>query len=171
MALAAAGDRSEDGAMAEPRSYQVEAHSLPGGTARATSKQHTIAFDAASGQSETLPGPADLLTVAFAACVLKNVERFSHILPFAYRRADIHVEADRQDAPPRIVAIRYRLHIVTDEPVQRVDLLYRNIVRHGTIYNTLAAVCDVTGEVTAGPTESGAQAPSGEGGVALTGFP
>jgi uncharacterized OsmC-like protein len=135
--------------------YLVEAQSQAGGVAHATSKQHTIGFDASAGQSETVPGPADLLAAAFAACVLKNVERFSHILPFAYQRAEIHVEADRQGAPPRIAAVRYRLHIVTDEPAQLVDLLHRNIARHGTIYNTLAAVCDVTGEITAEPIKSG----------------
>jgi hypothetical protein len=37
------------------------------------------------------------------------------------------------------------------EPDQRVDLLHRNIQRHGTIFNTIAAACEVTGTITAHP--------------------
>ena len=45
--------------------------------------------------------------------------------------------------------VRYRLEVVTDEPPERVDLLHRNIRRHGTVYNTLAAACDVDGDIVA----------------------
>jgi uncharacterized OsmC-like protein len=59
------------------RTYRVDAHSTLGGAATATTKRATIDFDATAGQSDALPGPAVLLTAAFAACVLENVERFS----------------------------------------------------------------------------------------------
>ena len=132
----------------------MSAVSTLGGSATIATKQRTIEFDASAEQGETLPGPADLLTAAFAACVLKNVERFSHTLPFSYQRASIQVDAERQDAPPRIIAVRYVLRVVTDEPQQRIELLHRNIRRHGTIFNTLASVCDVTGDIVAEPTGS-----------------
>ena len=45
--------------------------------------------------------------------------------------------------------VRYRLEVVTDEPPERVDLLHRNIRRHGTVYNTLAAARDVDGGIVA----------------------
>lgn len=133
------------------RTYRVEARSTRGGAAVATARGRPIAFDATAGQSDTLPGPADLLTAAFAACVLKNVERFSGVLPFRYQEASIQVEAERQDAPPRMIAVRYVLQVATDEPSHRVELLHTNIRRHGTIFNTLASVCDVTGEIVARP--------------------
>jgi uncharacterized OsmC-like protein len=98
--------------------------------------------------------PADLLRMAddceapaFAACVLKNVERFSRILPFRYQEASIKVVAERQEAPPKMIRVTYSLRLVTDEPEQRVELLQRNIQKYGTIYNTLAATCDVSGKV------------------------
>ena len=71
-----------------------------GGEAVVTTRARKVEVDASSGQSDTVPGPADLLTAAFAACVLKNVERFSQMLPFAYESAEIHVEAERQETPP-----------------------------------------------------------------------
>ena len=116
-----------DESNAAGRRYQVSAQTVSGGTATATVKSATIGFDASAGQSDTIPGPADLLTAAFAACVLKNVERVSQILPFSYRWATI------------------------DEPDQRMALLHTNIRPHGTIYNTLGLVCDVTGAIVAGP--------------------
>jgi uncharacterized OsmC-like protein len=128
--------------------YTVEAETV-GGTASATSKGTAIPFDGTREQSPSLPGPADLLATAFAACVLKNVERFSHMLPFRYERAAIVVVAEREEPPPRIARIRYTLKVVTDEPTERVELLHRNIQKFGTIYNTLAAACDVSGEIEA----------------------
>jgi uncharacterized OsmC-like protein len=117
------------------------------GISATTSKQELIEFDTSAGECDALPGPADLLTMAFAACVLKNVERFSQILPFRYENASIKVVAERQDAPPKMTRVTYSLRLVTDEPEQRIDLLHLNIRRHGTIFNTLAATCDVSGEL------------------------
>jgi uncharacterized OsmC-like protein len=130
-----------------PTSYEIEARVVRPGVSAATSKQAVIEFDTSAGQSEVLPGPADLLTMAFAACVLKNVERFSKMLPFRYQEASINVVAERQEAPPKMIRVTYSLRLVTDEPQQRVDLLHLNIRKHGTIYNTLAATCDVSGKV------------------------
>jgi len=132
---------------AAPTSYAVEARVVRAGVSAATAKGSVVEFDTSAGQSDVLPGPADLLTMAFAACVLKNVERFSHILPFRYEEASIEVVASRQEAPPKIIRISYSLLLTTDETEGRVDLLHRNIRRFGTIYNTLAATCDVSGEV------------------------
>ncbi|MEO3787960.1 OsmC family protein [Actinocorallia sp. B10E7] len=134
-----------------PALYRVQAESTVGGAARASAKQATIVFDASAGQSEEIPGPADLLASAFAACVLKNVERFSESLPFRYERAFLTVEAQRQSSPPKITSVHYVLRVVTDEPERRLQLLHTNIRRHGTIFNTLAAVCSVTGEIVAEP--------------------
>jgi hypothetical protein len=46
-----------------------------------------------------------------------------------------------------MIRVAYSVQLVTDEPQQRVDLLHLNIRKHGTIYNTLAATCGVSGEV------------------------
>ena len=95
----------------------------------------------------THPGPAELLAGAFAACLLKNVARSSAMLPFSYASADVTVTIHRQDAPPLFTALTYTLHLVTSEPAHRVELLHRNLQKFGTVYNTLAAVCEVSGTV------------------------
>lgn len=131
--------------------YTVEAKLVRHGLARASCREASIEFDTSAGQSDTHMGPADLLATAFAACVLKNIERFARILPFAYQTASIRVTLERQDKPPRITSVQYEVRIVTPESPHRVDLLHRNLMQHGTIYNTLAAACPVTGSITAEP--------------------
>jgi uncharacterized OsmC-like protein len=132
-----------------PLTYEVEARIVRPGVSEIQAKQERITFDSSPQMGEELPGPAELLCSAFAACVLKNVERFSEMLPFAQQGASVRVTAERQQAPPRFTAIRYELRVLTDEPPQRVELLQRNLAKYGTVYNTLAATCDVTGNVVA----------------------
>jgi len=132
---------------ASTMTYTVSATTRPGGTASVHARTSDIAFDGSAQAGEALPGPADLLCAALSACILKNVERFSHMLPFRYEAASIEVTAEREEPPPRIVRMRYRLRVVTDEPAARVELLHKNIRKFGTITNTLAAVCELAGEI------------------------
>lgn len=134
--------------------YTVEARLVQRGLARATCREASLAFDTSAGQSASLMGPADLLATAFAACVLKNVERFARLLPFTYHTASIRVTLERQDHPPRITSVQYELRLVTPESPHRVDLLQRNLTKYGTIYNTLAAACPVTGTIIAEPPDT-----------------
>lgn len=133
------------------QTYHMSAQVVQRGmsVASAPGKVDRIGLDTSAGQGPDYFGPAELLLTAFAACILKNVERMSHLLAFRYRGAAIDVTGERQDKPPRFTRIRYTLRVDTDEPPHRVDLLARNIARYGTIYNTFAASCDVAGEVMA----------------------
>ncbi len=137
---------SGEGAAAATR-YTIETESAHGGTATVAARATTIAFGGSATTGELLPGPADLLAAALAACILENVERFSVILPFRYQRARIQVEIERKEPPPRIVRARYALRILTDEPEHRLELPHRNILRFGTITNTLAAACELEGTI------------------------
>ncbi len=136
---------------AVPRSYSVVAATNGDGTSTITTGQRQIVFDSSRGQGDELPGPADLAASAFAACVLENVERFGEILDFEWRHARIEVTADRQDAPPKLTSIEYRLEIATGESDHRIEHLHRNISKFGTIYNTFAAACDVHGTIERAP--------------------
>lgn len=133
----------------QPMEYEITGYTVSHGVSEAHCADETIRFDSSAMPASELPGPAELLAAAFAACVLKNVERFAGMLPFRYDSASITVRAKRQQTPPRFTEIRYELALVTDEPPDRVDLLHRNIVRQGTVFNTLAASCDVSGSIQA----------------------
>ena len=95
--------------------YEVDARIVAPGRSEVTCKASRIAFDSSPGQGPELPGPAELLAGAFAACLLKNVERFAGILPFRHAGASVHVTTEREDHPPRFARIHYELRVVTDE--------------------------------------------------------
>ena len=130
--------------------YRVQARTTTPGRATADVAQETIAFDTswAAGPSG-LPGPAELLAAAFAACLLKNLKRAGSLLDFRYDRAEVDVVARRQDTPPKFVEVSYELRITTGESPRRVDLVHLNLRKYGTVYNTLAATCDVHGQMIA----------------------
>lgn len=140
--------------MKPPTSYRVQAHVAAGGVAAVTAGNQTIPVDAmwAADEPPGTPGPAELLAAAFAACLMKNLERSGALLSFRYEHADIDVRTRRHDIPPTFVEIEYELRLVTDEDERRVDLVHRNLRQFGTVYNTLAAVCDVHGSVVIVPT-------------------
>ncbi|WP_448811413.1 OsmC family protein [Agromyces bauzanensis] len=142
---------------AAPSTYSVHGESTSGGSAAVRARGTTIPIDASWGSDEPphLPGPAELLASAFTACMLKNLERAGALLDFAYESAEVDVVARRQDAPPMFVAISYELRITTSEPQRRVDLVHQNLRKFGTVYNTLAAVCEVDGTVVAVAPEQG----------------
>ncbi|HZD69892.1 MAG TPA: OsmC family protein [Actinomycetes bacterium] len=127
--------------------YEVDAEVIRPGVSAAWCKDAALEFDSSAGQNPALFGPAELLAAALAACVLKNVERFSQILHFDYQGARIHVTAERTDRPPWIVRLHYLLRVVTEDSPHRAEPLHLNIQRYGTITNTLTGACQVTGEL------------------------
>ena len=129
--------------------YRAKGFNAPGTDAKIETLQATIAFDGSQGMGDAVPGPAHLLASSLAACLLKNVERFHHMLPFAYSAAEVEVELERRDAPPAIVRTGYVLEVHTDEPAQRCALLHKNVRKFGTITNTLAAACELEGTLRA----------------------
>lgn len=136
-----------------PTTYRVRARTTREGRVVADVADQTIAFDASwAAEPSGLPGPAELLAAAFAACLLKNLERAGSLLNFRFENAEVDVTARRQNVPPKFVEIAYELRIGTDETERRVDLVHLNLRKFGTVFNTLAAACDVHGEVLAVPT-------------------
>ena len=129
--------------------YRAHGETRPGGDAHATTLAATIPFDGSSSMGPDIPGPAHLVASALAACVLKNVERFSQMLPFEYSAATVNVTLERENSPPRIVSATYVLNVSTDESAPRCKLLHKNIRKYGTISNTLALACELGGSMQA----------------------
>ncbi len=128
--------------------YQIKAKSEAGKTAAIQVKESSIAFGTVTASNDTLPNPAELFLGAFAACVLKNVERFSGILKFSYTSATLEVRAVRLDKPPRMDSIDYTLTIYSSDPKLNTALLQKNLEKFGTIYNTMKLSCTISGTIT-----------------------
>lgn len=91
--------------------------------------------------------PVELLLAALAACMIKGVERVTPMLRFDLRGVTVHLQAIRQDAPPKLVLIRYEIIVDSDETDARLDLLLRNILKYGTISNTLKDAVPLEGRL------------------------
>lgn len=91
--------------------------------------------------------PVELLLSALAACMLKGIERVTPMLTFQLTGAEISLEAVRQDAPPKLTLIRYEIVVDSQESDQRLDLLHRNILKYGTISNTLIGAVQLEGRL------------------------
>lgn len=125
--------------------YTLSATSSSSEEGRITARDNTFVFGA-TGSSD-LPSPVELLMGAFAACCLKNVERFSSFMKFSYAHAEIAVTAIRQDQPPMLHTLKFDLVVCSDDAKINTDLLLRNLQKFGTIYNTLNAVCAIEGKI------------------------
>ncbi|WP_442771593.1 OsmC family protein [Paenirhodobacter enshiensis] len=119
---------------------RVDAH---GSLAMAKDAQITLDTDL-SGRRDAM-NPVELLLSALAACMLKGIERVTPMLQFHIDGVEIALEAVRQDAPPKLTLIRYEIVVDSPESDQRLDLLHRNILKYGTISNTLREAVPLEG--------------------------
>ncbi|MCL8008348.1 OsmC family protein [Gelidibacter japonicus] len=127
--------------------YKIKASSVANQDAVIHIKESAINFGTTSKTAETLSNPAELYLGAFAACMLKNVERFSGMMNFSYSRATVEVEAIRLENPPRIESIGYYLTIYSSAKRLNSELLKKNIEKFGTIYNTVKQSCSISGTI------------------------
>jgi uncharacterized OsmC-like protein len=127
--------------------YQVSARRLDETGSLALSHGAEVALGTDLAGRPGAMNPVELLLSALAACMIKGVERVTPTLKFQFDGVDLRLEADRQDAPPKLTAIRYEIVVTTAESDQRLDLLLRNILKYGTISNTLAGAVPMTGTI------------------------
>jgi uncharacterized OsmC-like protein len=125
--------------------YEVTARRLDATGSLATSHGAEVRLGTdMEGRKDAL-NPVELLLSALAACMIKGAERVLPTLKFQLDGMSVALEADRQDAPPKLTAIRYEIVVATPESEARLDLLHRNILKYGTISNTLSAAVPLTG--------------------------
>lgn len=128
--------------------YSSAASSVSKTNATIQIKQSAIDFGIIPATESSLPNPAELFLGSLCACILKNVERFSTFMNFTYTHAEIVVNATRLEKPPRMDDIEYVLKIYSPDKNINLELLKKNIEKHGTIYNTVKEVCAITGTIT-----------------------
>lgn len=127
--------------------YHVFARRIDSHGSEATTKAARVVLDTdIRGRSDAF-NPAELLLASLAACMLKGAERVVPMLKFDLRGIEVSLHGQRQDSPPRMVRIDYEIIVDTQEDDHRIDLLHRNILKYGTISNTLAAATELSGTI------------------------
>jgi uncharacterized OsmC-like protein len=127
--------------------YSVKANSFSKNKAAVGIKESEFDFGITPETNDQLASPAELYLGAFAACILKNVERFSVMMKFEYESATVEVTADRLEKPPRMDNIVYLLKVRSNDPKLNINLLQRNIEKFGTIFNTVKLSCQIDGSI------------------------
>lgn len=125
--------------------YRVVARRIDSQGSLAKAKQAEVVLDTDLAGRQDAMNPVELLLSALAACMLKGLERVTPMLKFRIDGAEVSLEAVRQDAPPKLTLIRYEIVVDSDESDQRLDLLHRNILKYGTISNTLGGAVPLEG--------------------------
>lgn len=129
------------------QTYRVAAHRVDSHGSIATAKAAEVVLDTdLAGRTDAM-NPVELLLSALAACILKGIERVSPMISFTFDAVEVDLVAERQDAPPKLTAITYRLRVRTNETAQRLELLHTNVRKYGTIFNTLSAGTALSGTI------------------------
>lgn len=127
--------------------YRVAARRIDSDGSVAMAKQARVVLDTGLAGRDDAMNPVELLLAALSACIIKGIERVAPMIHFGFDGVELELEAERQDTPPRLVHIRYRLLVGTTESDQRLELLHANVRKYGTIFNTLAAGTDLAGSI------------------------
>ena len=127
--------------------YDVSARRVDAHGSLASTKKAEIILDTdLSGRPDAF-NPAELFLASIAACMIKGIERVTPKLKFSLRGVEVRLHGVRQDAPPKMVSIKYELIVDTDESEQRLELLHINVRKYGTISNTVAEAVKLEGSV------------------------
>lgn len=127
--------------------YTIQASSKSTDAASIHFKRGKLNIGIIPDSAESLPNPAEVFIGSLAACILKNVERFSEFMHFQYSRAEVEINATRLEKPPRMDAIEYQLILYTDDGNINTELLKKNLEKFGTIYNTVKLSCSIEGTI------------------------
>lgn len=127
--------------------YRVAARRIDAHGSEAMAKEARLTLDTDLAGRRDAFNPVELLLASLAACMLKGIERVTPMLKFQLDGAAVTLTALRQDSPPKLISVDYEIVVTTRETDQRLDLLHRNILKYGTISNTLAGALTLSGSI------------------------
>lgn len=125
--------------------FDVTATRVSAHASQAICKQASITMDTDLKGNAAAFNPAELLLAALSACMIKGIERVVPMLDFQMRGVEVHVHGVRQDVPPRMESISYEIVVDSDEVDRRLDLLHENVMKYGTVFNTVAPGTSLSG--------------------------
>lgn len=127
--------------------YRVSAKRLDDTGSEAMAGGASIILDTGMAGRPDALNPAELLLASLAACMIKGAERVAPMIKFDLSGLQVSLQGQRQDSPPKMLAITYELVVDTSETDERIELLHKNIRKYGTISNTLDAALDLSGTI------------------------
>jgi uncharacterized OsmC-like protein len=130
--------------------FELQASRLNEQGSLVRAKETSLVIDtSAKGRTDAL-NPVELLLAALAACLLKGIERVAEPLALDYKGVRVELVAHRKTDEALVSDISYRVLVDTQADQSKLDLLHKNLIKFGTIYNTIKAGTELTGTVVAG---------------------
>ena len=130
--------------------FELQAHRIDASGSLVSAKETSLVIDtSATGRPDAL-NPVELLLAALAACLLKGIERVAEPLALDYKGVRVELVAHRKTDEALVTDITYRVIVDTQAEQFKLDLLHKNLMKFGTIYNTLKSGTALSGSVSAG---------------------
>lgn len=131
----------------EIKTFTLSAHRVDERGSVAHTKEAELLLDTGIAGRLDAANPVELLLASLSACMLKGVERHAPVMNFSYTGASINLTASRPEMEARITGIEYVLTINTTESDSKLELMHKNLLKFGTIYNTLHPGTTITGRI------------------------
>ena len=140
-----------------PQTYSVSVSRHDESHATAVSREHSLTLNIKRGGGEAGFNAAETLLAALGTCVLTNVNTYTQKMRLNVNNVRIELDGVRQDDPPMLTQIHYRLVFDSPESIEKLQALHDISVRYGTVTNTLTHGIQLQGEVVIMQQESNPQ--------------
>ena len=131
----------------EMMNFQVSANRQDASGSTVRSKNAELTIDTSmAGRLDAL-NPVELLLASLSACLIKGIERVAGTLGIEYQSVEVFLTAHRPVDEARIDDINYVVSIETEADQNKLDLLHKNLMKFGTIYNTVKSGTRLSGEL------------------------
>jgi uncharacterized OsmC-like protein len=127
------------------QTYHVKVERTDPQHARASVRDFTLELGARRADTEAGFNPVETLLSAAGACLLTGLQFVAQTSQIPLEGAWVELEATRQDKPPTLTQIRYRLHLKSPAPPERLERLLELAERNSTVLQTLAQAVRLEG--------------------------
>lgn len=129
--------------------FEVHAQRVDDRGSLVSAKQTELTIDTGlAGRLDAL-NPVELLLAALSACMIKGIERVALTIGVEFSSVNVELTAHRPVDEARITDITYVVSVGTTADQNKLDLLHKNLMKFGTIYNTVASGTTLMGTLVA----------------------
>lgn len=127
------------------QTYAVRLRRVDDAHVTATVREYTLVLGAKRADAAAGFNPVETLLAAMGDCLLTALHYVSGLSRVPMSDVWLEAEADRQDRPPVVTAIRYVLHVATSVSDERVQRLIALAEANSTVFQTLGRSIPIEG--------------------------
>jgi uncharacterized OsmC-like protein len=129
--------------------FEVSATRIDSAGSLVTAKQAELIIDTGMAGRPDALNPVELLLASLSACIIKGIERVAGTLGVSYESVHVALTAHRPVDEARVADISYVITVGTDADQAKLELLHKNLMKFGTIYNTIKSGTNLSGSIVA----------------------